>query len=337
MTNHIIIRQIKPEDACGIVEIWNKALFRDITTVGRFSKWLFLNPDFDPITLDGCWVAEADGKVVGFARAIIRTIPNDGMGLEEHNGWIPVMFVDPQYQRKGIGSKLFVKIVRFFKKHNRKHIFICGNTGSAPGYVFPGVDKDVYQSGFNFFIKKGFVIDHEPVAMTRSIIDFDYEKYYKEAWSEGTNEGVKIESLTPKMLLPTLTFLKKNFPGDWNMALRNKLKSGPMDEILIAIYNDEVVGFCQWEGEHFGPFGVAAHIRGKKIGAKIMVEAIRRIKAADGRTVWFNWADPDAARFYSRLDFDKTRNFAILRLDMEKVVFDDEEFEDEKESRLSGL
>lgn len=314
--SEIIIRSVKSDDSAEIVELWNKTLFRDTTTVGRFVKWLFLNPDFDPITLEGCWIAEKDKKIIGFARGIIRTMPNDGLGLEEKNGWIPVMFVAPEYQRQGIGSTIFEKMLEYFKKNNRKHIFICGNTGSAPGYVFPGVDKDAYPSGLNFFMKKGFVIDHEPVAMSRSIIDLDYQKYYKDAWQEGTNEGMRVEALTPNMLLPLLKFLKKSFPGDWNMALRNKLKSGSMDEVLIAVYNDEVVGYCQWDGEHFGPFGVAAHIRGKKVGAKIMVEAMRRIKATDGRTIWFNWADPDAARFYSRLDYQPTRRFAILRKDL---------------------
>jgi mycothiol synthase len=89
-----------------------------------------------------------------------------------------------------------------------------------------------------------------------------------------------------------------------------------MDEVLIARLNGEVVGYCQWEGEHFGPFGVRGDVRGKKIGAKLFVEAVGRIKAADGRTVWFNWADPDAARFYQRFGLEVTRRFAILRLDM---------------------
>jgi hypothetical protein len=57
-------------------------------------------------------------------------------------------------------------------------------------------------------------------------------------------------------------------------------------------------------------------MRGKRIGAKIFVEAVRRIKEADGRTVWFNWADEDAARFYKRYGLEETRKFAILRHDI---------------------
>lgn len=310
------IRPIKGTDVGEIVSLWNRTLVRDTINEERFVRWLFLDPDFCPLTLAGCRVAEQGGKIVGFARAIIRTIPNDGLGLEEDTGWIPVIFVAPEEQRRGIGSKLMEEMLKFFKAHQRKKIFVCGNTGSAPGYLFPGVDKDAYQSGFKFFTKWGFVVDHEPVAMSRSIIDFDYERYYQEAWAEGTTEGVTIENVTTETVLPFLAFLKKNFPGDWNIAARARLKAGAWSNVLIARYNGEVVGYCQWEGEHFGPFGVAGELRGKRIGAKLFVEAVRRIKAADGRTVWFNWADPDAARFYTRFGMEVTRRFAILRLDI---------------------
>ena len=85
---------------------------------------------------------------------------------------------------------------------------------------------------------------------------------------------------------------------------------------LIAILEGKIVGYCQWEGEHFGPFGVAEAARNKKVGAKLFTEAVKRIRQADGRTVWFNWADEDAARFYKRFGLGVTRSFAIMRKDL---------------------
>ncbi len=61
---------------------------------------------------------------------------------------------------------------------------------------------------------------------------------------------------------------------------------------------------------------MVAASRGQRIGAKLFVEAARRIRAADGRSVWFNWADDDAARFYGRFGLAATRRFAILRCDL---------------------
>lgn len=310
------IRAVKGNDVTKIVSLWNRTLIRDTITEQRFVNWLFVDPDFDPVSREGCWVAEKQNSIVGFARAIVRSVPNDGLGLEPEDGWIPVIFVAPEEQRKGIGSKLMEEIIKFFKAKSRKRVWVCGNTGSAPGYIFPGVDKDVYTSGLEFFKKWGFVIDHEPVAMARSIIDFDYDRYYREAWAEGTTEGLSIETITPESVLEFLAFMRRYFPGDWNIAARAQIRAGKMSDILIARLNGEVVGYCQWDGEHFGPFGVREDVRGKRIGAKLFVEAVRRIKANDGRTVWFNWADPDAARFYNRFGLDVTRRFAILRLDL---------------------
>jgi ribosomal protein S18 acetylase RimI-like enzyme len=61
---------------------------------------------------------------------------------------------------------------------------------------------------------------------------------------------------------------------------------------------------------------VREDVRGKKLGAKLFCEAVRRIKAADGRTVWFNWADEGPARFYERHGLRITRRFAIMRKDL---------------------
>jgi mycothiol synthase len=310
------IRLVRGADVAEVVRLWNRALVRDTISEGRFVRWLFLDADFDPITAAGCYVAEQKGAIVGFARGIIRTVPNDGLGLEETDGWIPVLFVAPEIQNLGIGSLLLEKLIAYFKEHQRTRIWVCGNTGSAPGYIFPGIDTEAYAPALKFFLNHGFVIDHEPVAMSRSIIDFSYDLYYADAWSAGTTEGITVEPLRPETMMPFFAFLKQHFAGDWNAAARAKLKSGPLDEVLIARLHGDIIGYCQWEGEHFGPFGVRADIRGKKIGAKLFVEAVRRIKAADGRSVWFNWADPDAARFYQRFGLEVTRKFSILRLDL---------------------
>jgi hypothetical protein len=36
--------------------------------------------------------------------------------------------------------------------------------------------------------------------------------------------------------------------------------------------------------------------------------AVRRIKLADGRSVWFNWADPEAQKFYTKFGMHATRS-----------------------------
>lgn len=251
---------------------------------------------------------------MAFLRAIIRRWPNDRLGLEPEDGWIPVLAVNPAHQRRGIGRTLLGRAIEYFRSHGRKRVWICGNTGSAPGYVFPGIDRDAYGPALAWLLRSGFVIDHEPVSMARELTDFDVAAYHQEAWQAGTE--VEIAPLTPPRVPDFLSFLAEAFPGDWNTAARQKLLAGTLHEILVATLGGRVVGYCQWEGEHFGPFGVSPALRSQRIGAKLFVEAVRRIRAADGRSVWFNWADEAAARFYRRFGLRETRRFAILRLDL---------------------
>lgn len=53
---------------------------------------------------DACPVAEADGKVVGFMFSDVR---GGEFGLEETSGWIERFGVDPDYQGRSIGRRLF--------------------------------------------------------------------------------------------------------------------------------------------------------------------------------------------------------------------------------------
>lgn len=297
-----------------VVAVWNRALPRDPIDTGRFVAWLLGDPDYWAGADSGMFVAQQRGQVVGFARAIVRRWPNDRAGLEPETGWIPVLAVDPAHQRQGIGQALLERAVGYLQAAGRRRIYVCGNSGSAPGYVFPGVDRDVYAAALHLFTKLGFTVDHEAVAMSRETIDFDLASYHAAAWATGGD--LVIEGLTPARAQDFLDFLATAFPGDWNIAARAKIRAGRLHEVLIARRGETVLGYCQWEGEHFGPFGVVPDQRSQRIGAKLFVEAVRRIRAADGRSVWFNWADPDAARFYARFGLRPTRRFAILRRDL---------------------
>jgi ribosomal protein S18 acetylase RimI-like enzyme len=53
---------------------------------------------------DGCPVAEIDGKVVGFMFTDLR---GGEFGLEETSGWIERFGVDPDFQGRSIGRRLF--------------------------------------------------------------------------------------------------------------------------------------------------------------------------------------------------------------------------------------
>ncbi len=308
------IRTLLGSDLDSVLSIWNRALKRDPMTMGRFVSGVLGDPDYWPGEDSGFFVAARDDRPVGFLRAIIRRMPNDRVGIEPELGWIPVVAVDPDHQRSGVGIALMEAALAYFRRHGRKRIWVCGNSGSAPGYTFAGVDKDAYPGGLALFARAGFRVDRESEAMARECVDFELEKYRAEAWSTGRD--VEIRPLSPEIVQDFFAFMAESLPGDWNTAARSKVRTGLLHEVLVAIVDGRIVGYCQWEGEHFGPFGVMAEMRNRRIGAKLFIEAVQRIREADGRTVWFNWAEEKAARFYRRFGMKATRRFVIFVKDL---------------------
>jgi GNAT superfamily N-acetyltransferase len=63
------------------------------------------------------WVCEVDGNIVGFAIA----------DLKEHNIW--ALFIHPDYEKKGIGSKLHEMMLHWYFSQTRETVWL----GTAPG------------------------------------------------------------------------------------------------------------------------------------------------------------------------------------------------------------
>ncbi len=60
---------------------------------------------------DACFVAELNGKIVGF---MISYILNLGFGIEK-SAWIATLGVSPEYMGQGIGEIMARKIFQFYK------------------------------------------------------------------------------------------------------------------------------------------------------------------------------------------------------------------------------
>ena len=66
----------------------------------------------------GFWVAEDEGRVIGFAYGYFRDVP--GQVLEKWKagkvGYVGLMAVAPEYRRRGVGSSLLSKVQEELKK-----------------------------------------------------------------------------------------------------------------------------------------------------------------------------------------------------------------------------
>jgi ribosomal protein S18 acetylase RimI-like enzyme len=308
------IRAFTGADLDAVGTIWNRALRRDPINPGRLRAWLFGDPDYWPGPECGFFVATRGGTPVGFAArdhpALSERSSRHRAGARLDSG----AGSRSGSAAAGVGRALLEGGAELPARGGPAPGVGVRQHGLGTGLRIPRVDRDAYLGALALFTKAGFVVDHEPVAMSREAVDFDVDAYHRQAWDVGRE--IEVAELSPARVPDFLAFLAEAFPGDWNMAARAKIRSGALHEVLIASRAGQIFGYCQWEGEHFGPFGVVASQRSQKIGAKLFVEAVRRIRAADGRSVWFNWADEGAARFYARFGLRPTRRFAILRKDL---------------------
>ncbi len=103
---NIRIRELEAEDAPDIADIYS-SIVRD--PVDR---------DFEALIVkhartenDICYVAELDGRVIGFIISYILTL---GFGIEK-SAWIATLGVDPEHMGQGLGDRLAREIFKIYK------------------------------------------------------------------------------------------------------------------------------------------------------------------------------------------------------------------------------
>jgi ribosomal protein S18 acetylase RimI-like enzyme len=110
----IKIRTMKTEDIDEVANIQEAITKKRVTKNWRkvVERYLSRNPET-------CLAAEVRGKVIGF---ILGDIKDWGFGVER-SGWIEVIGVNPRDMGKGIGRKLGLALLKYFKKKKVKRVF----------------------------------------------------------------------------------------------------------------------------------------------------------------------------------------------------------------------
>ena len=138
--HEIEIRPFRPDDLAAVVDLSLRAwapVFASLREVLGDEIFLRLHPDWrrsqtDAVTsscTDGdrdAFVAVADGRAVGFA-----TVALDA--FHERMGAIDIVGVDPDYQRRGIGSRLTQFAVEHMRRRGMDIAVV--ETGGDPGHA----------------------------------------------------------------------------------------------------------------------------------------------------------------------------------------------------------
>lgn len=309
-----MIRTYQSGDEGKIVALWNIACPQDPITVSIFTRQVLVDPNFAP---EGLIIAEEAGEVIGGTICIVRRLPLNGTDLEPENGWITAMFVHPSKQYRGVGTAMLKGAEEFFKNAGRQRVYFASY---APNYFVPGVDPNAYVGGRGFLEKMGFEVLDSPVAMDKNLVGYTIPKDVQDIVRKRTDEGYVFEFLTPSYVTSLIQFVQRQFNPDWTRAIRDFLhQGGSLDHILIARWNQNVVGFCMYGaygtvGERFGPFGVDDSLRGTGLGKILLYQCLQVMRSQGLHNAWFLWTgETDAAGYlYHRAGFTVTRSFDVM-------------------------
>ncbi|CAN5420802.1 hypothetical protein BH10PLA2_BH10PLA2_14330 [soil metagenome] len=127
-------RKFRNQDAPGITEVWNEAFTGRGAPRLRHSSllenYVFSKSYFDP---RGLIIAVDDNKLVGFVHTGFGP-SGDGAKLDPANGFVSLLAVKPEYQRRGIGSGLLLEAEKFLSGAGAKVLHGGGCWPMAPFY-----------------------------------------------------------------------------------------------------------------------------------------------------------------------------------------------------------
>ncbi|HPB30598.1 MAG TPA: GNAT family N-acetyltransferase [Candidatus Sumerlaeota bacterium] len=312
----ITIRPYESRDTGIIIDLWAAALPLDAISLPVFERKVLLDANREP---DSLVLAEVDGRPAGLALRLILHKPIEQVGLRPEDGFITAFGVHPEFRKRGVGGALMENSLEFFKKRDRKKILVAPYT---PNYFVPGIDKDAYADGVRFFQKAGFVEYMEAIAMDAPISKFEIDPGVLKKEAQLKAEGIDVRAFRREDILDYLNFQATLMPGPWLEDARRNLVDftrGMFQEdcIFLAVDKGRVIGFCQYEGDHFGPFGVSDDYQGKGIGSVLLAKTLYQMRIKGYHCAWVLWTGMRAAQgVYGRLGFTITRRMAIMKKEL---------------------
>jgi mycothiol synthase len=296
-----------------LLKLWGAALPVDAITVDTLETRVLLDENFDPGTF---LLARSNGTLVGFVLGIhAKRMHLGDADPEGDRCWITALGVHPQSDVKEVGALLLSEVEKRFKSLGKKE---CRVSGYPPGYFTPGIDTGAYKQYLEVFASYGYEVFHEALSMDAPIVLFTVPEKTIGIEKKLNADGIEIRSYRRSDLVRFMNFLEQTMPSDWVRVERRNLRKiveGGFhpEQVMVVTKGDDIIGYCQFEGSHFGPFGVRDAFQGRGIGTVLLARTLERMRQEGCHDAWVMWTDDIAAKVYGKFGFKETRRFALLK------------------------
>jgi GNAT superfamily N-acetyltransferase len=228
-------------------------------------------------------------------------------------GSIPLILVEPGYQRHGIGTALLEAALRQLRAGSAASV--TAGSGGA-GYIWPGVPRDL-PAAVAFFASRGWRHSHDTLDLVTDLAGY---RAPPAAAGRAVRAGVTITLAAAGDLAAVRAFEAAAFPGwaRWFAA------ACPEHVLLARIRSGAVAGTLLLEGPGadtvlapvLGPaagtvgcVGVAPPLHGQGIGTALVVRASEILSQAGVRACHIGWTTRES--FYRRAGYQPWRRYAM--------------------------
>ncbi len=300
-------------DFPATLALWNETLPLDAMAADFFRSRILLDDNFDPalflLAKEG---SELRGFLLGFHAGRMPMGDADPQG---RRGWILGLGVASGEALDAAGGMLLDDVEQRLRKLGKTECFVSTYPSA---YITPGIDRKAYKGVLDLLLKRGYQVVKQALSMDAPLALFEVSKETAESEKQLLQSGIEIRVYRHSDLLRFLGFLEKSMPTDWVRVERRNLRlmgTGQFlpEQITVVTKEEEIIGYCQFEGAHFGPFGVADAFQGKGIGTVLLARTLERMRHLGLHNAFVMWTDDLAAKVYRKFGFTETRRFSILR------------------------
>ena len=304
-----------------VTALWNF----EMGEIFPISKELMERSTYDTIGFlsDTSCVAIIDNKIVGFIIAKVWLHPIK-VEAYTNTGWISLIYVDPLYRKKGIGSALLNKVESDFKILGKEEL----NLGRDYQNFFPGIPMDLKSSSL-WFEHRGFktlnttndLVKH--VKPSNAIIPL-------KPFKDGNDYTIRISNENDKEELKS--FITSNWPGRWTVEVSDYIDQGPDLYFICLDKNNHICGFCRYEDdktplsiigygltwqkrfEHLGsigPLGVEPTHRNNNIAYNLLACANNHLVSLNVTDIMIDWTS--LMDLYRKFGFEVWKSYIYTK------------------------